>query len=148
MEEIDIQVERFIINRFVSMPKLFDSLGIDYRLTGNMFCAFHHNENTPSAHLYDDETGWRLWCFSEHRMYGAWDVYKRFMPKINTTQLAIKILEKIPEEKRKLLLKNAGQELEIGKNLFETPLKEFKKHSIDYSTLIKNIVSILEKEED
>lgn len=36
--EIDIQAERFIINRFVSMPKLFDSLGIDYRLTGNMFC--------------------------------------------------------------------------------------------------------------
>ena len=36
--KIDIQVERFIINRFMSMPKLFDSLNIEYRLNGNMFC--------------------------------------------------------------------------------------------------------------
>jgi len=29
---IDLQLERFIINKYVSMPKLFDSLGIDYRI--------------------------------------------------------------------------------------------------------------------
>lgn len=79
---------------------------------------------------------------------GAWDIYKRYLPKIDTRKLAIMILEKIPEEKRKLLLRNAGQELEIGKNLFDTPLREFKKHNIKYETLIKDIVSILEKEED
>lgn len=79
---------------------------------------------------------------------GAWDIYKRYLPKIDTKQLAMMILEKIPEEKRKTLLRNAGQELEISKNLFDTPLKEFKRHNINYTILIKNIVSILEKEED
>ena len=132
----------------MSMPKLFDSIGIKYRIDGNSFCQFHHNENTPSARLYDDEYGWRLWCFSEHRMYGAWDIYKRFIPKVDTKALAIKILEKIPEAERKLMLKNAGQELEIGKNLFEEPLKEFKRHNITYSKLIEQFVVILEKEED
>jgi len=145
--EIDNQIERFIINRYVSMPKLFESLGIDYRLTGNMFCPFHQNENTPSAHLYGDETGWRLWCFSEQRMYGAYDIYKVYMPKIDTKQLAIKILEKIPENERTKLLKNAGQELEQRANLFEEPLKKFKRHSINYNELIEQFVVILEREE-
>lgn len=79
---------------------------------------------------------------------GAWDIYKRYLPKINTKQLAIMILEKIPEEKRKTLLRSAGQELEIRKNLFDTPLKEFRRHNINYTILVKDIVSILEKEED
>lgn len=38
MEHIDLQTERYIINRFISIPKLFDSLGIDYRINANMFC--------------------------------------------------------------------------------------------------------------
>ena len=109
---------------------------------------FHHNENTPAARLYDDEYGWRLWCFSEHKMYGAWDIYKKFLPKVDTKQLAIKILEKIPENERKLLLKNAGQELEFKNNIFEKPLLEFKKHNITYSKLIEEFVEILEKEEN
>lgn len=37
-KHIDIQLEKYIINRYISMPKLFDSLGIDYRINANMFC--------------------------------------------------------------------------------------------------------------
>lgn len=38
LNNLDLKTERYIINRFVSMPKLFDSLGIDYRVNANMFC--------------------------------------------------------------------------------------------------------------
>lgn len=38
LNNLDLKTERYIINRFVSMPKLFDSLGIDYRINANMFC--------------------------------------------------------------------------------------------------------------
>lgn len=38
MEQLDLLTERYIINRFVSMPKLFDTIGIDYRVNANMFC--------------------------------------------------------------------------------------------------------------
>lgn len=38
LDKLDLQTERYIINRFISIPKLFDSLGIDYRINANMFC--------------------------------------------------------------------------------------------------------------
>ena len=38
IKHIDLKTERYIINRYFSMPKLFDSLGIDYRINANMFC--------------------------------------------------------------------------------------------------------------
>ena len=38
LDKLDLQTERYIINRFISIPKLFDSLGIDYRINGNMLC--------------------------------------------------------------------------------------------------------------
>lgn len=38
MEHINLPLEKYLINRFISMPKLFDSLGIDYRINGNMLC--------------------------------------------------------------------------------------------------------------
>ena len=45
--------------------------------------SFHQNERTPSAHLYSDENGYRLWCFSENRMYGAWNIYKEYIPEVS-----------------------------------------------------------------
>ena len=38
LEKIDIQVERYVINKYISMPKLFDDLDIDYNEHSNMFC--------------------------------------------------------------------------------------------------------------
>lgn len=38
IKQIDLQTEKYIINKYISMPKLFDSLGIDYRINGNMLC--------------------------------------------------------------------------------------------------------------
>ena len=44
--------------------------------TGNIFCPFHENTDTPAAKMYwDDERGiWVLHCFGEcHRSYTAYD---------------------------------------------------------------------------
>ena len=38
IEHIDTGTERYIINRFISMPKLFDELNIAYNLQSSMFC--------------------------------------------------------------------------------------------------------------
>jgi hypothetical protein len=38
IKHIDLATERYIINKFISMPKLFSDLDIDYRENGNMFC--------------------------------------------------------------------------------------------------------------
>ena len=57
VDELDLKSEKYIINTYVSMMKLFDRLHIDYRLNGNMFCPFHENTRTMAAHLYLEEDG-------------------------------------------------------------------------------------------
>lgn len=135
---LDLQTEKYIINRYVSMPKLFDSLGIDYRINGNMFCPFHQNERTPSAHLYNDESGYRLWCFSEGRMYGAWDIYHVYYPKINTNDLAKLILNKFSEEEQKKIIDDMGIEQEEDL-VYKKELQLFKRSKITITELLKVI---------
>lgn len=139
INRIDLQAEKYIINRFVSIPKLFDSLGIDYRVDGNMFCPFHYNVNTPSAHLYHDDTGYRIWCFSEGRMYGAWDVYKTYMKNIDTNKLAILILNQFSEEQQNRILLDIGAEKEPETLAYEKDLKDFKFSKINITELLQKI---------
>ena len=136
MNQLDLLTERYIINRFVSMPRLFDSLGIDYRINGNMLCPFHDNENTPAAHLYSDESGYRLWCFSENRMYGAWNVYKTYMPNINTNRLAIEIFNKLSPNNQKKLLDELNTEQEPDLLPYNQALIDFKRSKINITELL------------
>lgn len=92
--------------------------------------------------------GWRLWCFSEQRMYSAYDTYKIFKKNVDTHELAIMILKKFPPEVQEKIIKDAGQELELDELPFESWLQRFKEHNINYSELITNIVNVLEKGED
>lgn len=55
IDKIDTQVEKYVINKYISMPKLFDKLDIDYDENTNMFCPFHYNINTKAAKLYLDD---------------------------------------------------------------------------------------------
>ena len=136
LNKLDLQTERYILNRFVSMPRLFDSLGIDYRIDGNMYCPWHDNKHTPAAHLYSDENGYRIWCFAEGRMYGAWNVYKSFMPNINTNQLALAIFNRLSEVEQKKLLNDMGTETEQDVLPFDKSLKDFKAHKINMRDLL------------
>lgn len=49
--------------------------------TGNIFCPFHENHDTPAAKMYwDDDKGiWVLWCFSEHRHFTAYDYVAKIL---------------------------------------------------------------------
>lgn len=141
VQHIDLLLERYIINKYISMPKLFDSLGIDYRVNANMYCPFHRNENTPSAHLYHDEIGYRLWCFSENRMYGAWNVYKAFISNINTNQLALMIFNRLSEDDQKNLLNELGTESEPDTLPYQKELDKFKKHQISIDDLLSAIAN-------
>lgn len=138
---IDLTAERYIINRYVSMPKLFDSLGIDYRIDGNFMCPFHYNEKTPAAHLYSDANGYRLWCFSEGRMYGAWDTYKAYLPKINTRKLASMIYEKMSESDKKRLENEIGNDIELEVLPYKDSLIKFKQRKICTTELLQDIAS-------
>lgn len=139
LKDINITLERYIINKYISIPKLFDSLGIDYRIDGNMLCPFHQNTNTPAAHLYRDENGYRLWCFAESRMYGAWNVYKVYLPQIDTKKLALLIYNRMSENDQKVILNDLGTEKELDFLPYQKELDKFKRREITISDLLTSI---------
>ena len=131
---IDKKLEIKIINHYIKMTDLFDKLGIEYSEHSNMFCPFHGNFNTPSAHYHTDSN--LLWCYSENRMYGSWDVLKQFYPNIDTNKLAKGIAEKFGIEE---IEKTLGA-IEIDTKIpFENSLKKFKEGKITYKDLCEEI---------
>lgn len=145
IDKIDVQIERYVINKFISMPKLFDRLGIDYDENTTMFCPFHRNTKTKAAKLYNDSNGWSLWCFSEQKMFGAYDVYKEYLPKINTHELAVMILKRLPKEEQEQIIRESGDILELQELPFQQDLVEFKLHNINYSDLLNQILLKIEE---
>lgn len=148
LNRIDEQIVRYTINKYISMPKLFDSLGIPYNEYSTMYCPFHHNVNSKAAKLYHDDTGWQLWCFSEQEMYGAYDIYKYLYDKpIDLKQLAIKILQRLPADVREQVIEASGEEFELDISPYDESLQQFKEHSINYETLVSNILLQIKKGE-
>ena len=137
--KLDLQIERYIINKYISIPKLMDFLGLEYRVGGNIFCPFHENHKTPAAHLYADDNDYRIWCFYEGRMFGSWNLYKTYLPKINTNELAKEIFNKLPSDKQKQLLDSLGVESSDNNILYIEALKKFRSHKIDYKDLVSEI---------
>jgi len=137
--KLDLQIERYIINKYISIPKLMDFLGLEYRVGGNIFCPFHENHKTPAAHLYADDNGYRIWCFYEGRMFGSWNLYKTYLPKINTNELAKEIFNKLPSDKQKQLLDSLGVESNDNNILYIEALKKFRSHKINYRDLVSEI---------
>ena len=75
-QKYDYRVIKDVVNKnftFADLSKRFQ--GVDDS-TGNIFCPFHENSETPAAKMYwDDERNiWVLYCFGEcHRHYTAYD---------------------------------------------------------------------------
>lgn len=145
VDYIDKATERYIISRYISMTKLFDRLDIPYRLNGNSFCPFHQNEKTPSAHLYlEDDGSYSLFCFSEHKMFTSYDVYKEFLKDVDTNQLALKIINMFPEEEQERILFDVGNEKDLKELPFKEELEKFRKRQIKYIDLLDSIVEKIE----
>lgn len=75
-DKYDWRIIKRIINKnftFADLSKKF--IGVDSS-TGNIFCPFHENHDTPAAKMYWDEDKeiWIIHCFGEcHRNFTAYD---------------------------------------------------------------------------
>ena len=72
--------KKFAIREIINQNFTFGDLSPKYlnvdSSTGNIYCPFHENHNTPAAKMYWDEAKniWILHCFGEcHRNYTAYD---------------------------------------------------------------------------
>ena len=57
---------------FSDLSKRFENVDSS---TGNFYCPFHENHDTPAAKMYWDEVReiWVIYCFSEQRLFTAYD---------------------------------------------------------------------------
>ena len=88
-----------------------------------------------------------MWCFSEQRMFGAYDVYKEFLPKVNTHALAVMLLKRLPKEDQEHIIKESGDTLELQELPFQNDLVEFKEHNIKYKELMFRVLNKLKEGE-
>lgn len=137
---MDKQTEKFIINNYIDIRKLLDNLGLSVRPNGSMYCPFHENTRTPSAHLYDDDVGGAaIFCYAEHRLFKVYDLYQTYLPNINLTELAQAIYDRLDQTQRDFITSNLNVEQELPELPYITSLRKFKKREIDYTSLIKDI---------
>lgn len=123
--EIDKYLEIKLINWYLPITELMNKANIEYSENSNFLCPFHDNYNTPSAHLYleSNDGGGKIWCYSEQRMYGSWDILKLYYPNIDTNKLAIGIIKKFGKDE---IEKQLG-EVEIDNTIpYIKSLQKFK----------------------
>ena len=130
--------EKFVINYYGDLPKILKNLDIEVQFNGLFFCPMHDNYNTPAAKLFKDENGWCFYCFSEHRIYNTYDIYKEIY-KTNMKQLFNNLWEKLSESDKSLMKDKFGEFSDSGDIENLDLFKMFKDRRISYSNLIKNL---------
>lgn len=137
---MDKQTERFIINRYIEMTKLFDYLGLHVDPNGQMFCPFHENTRTKAAHFYpDDEHGPCIFCYAEHRLFTNYDLYQTYLPDINLTELAQAIFDRLDQTQKDYITTNVNSERVLPELPYMDALRKFKKREITFDDLIQQI---------
>ena len=73
MAELDPKVIREVVDKHFNFGDLNPKYQGMSSQTGNFFCPFHDNFQSPAAKFYEDGDRQVLWCFSEHRRYTPYD---------------------------------------------------------------------------
>lgn len=130
----------YIVNHYIDMRKLLHKLGVNVRANNSMFCPFHDNVNTPSAHLYKEQDGsYKIWCYAEDRLYGNVDLYKTYLPEINLEDLANLLYNNLSPAERAKLNDNVPRTFELPELPFNSYLQDFKKGKISFPDLLTGI---------
>lgn len=145
---MDKKTEKFIINYFMDMKALIAKVGGDVSPNNTMFCIFHENTRTKSAHYYpDDDHGPCIFCYAEHRLYTNYDIYKILMPDVDTKALAEALWERLDESQKEYVRSNVNSERELPELPYISSLKKFSKHEITYKELLNDIVMSMPRDE-
>lgn len=140
MKELSKKEIYYIVNHYIDMRKLLHKLGIDVRANNSMFCPFHKNDNTPAAHLYKEEDGsYRIYCYSEDRVFSNADLYKTYLPEISLEELAYMLYNNLPEVEKNKLADNVNKVYELPELPYNNFLIDFKNNKINYKTLLHGI---------
>lgn len=145
---MDKKLVRHLINKFMNMKSLLEYDGNYIAPNGTLYCPFHSNVNTKSAHYYDNDGGGQIFCFSEYKQYFPYDYYTILHPEINVTELAELIWSKLSDSEQKAFITNLGlQQQEYSKLPYLDALVQFKNGEITYKALMGYIHLALDPDE-
>lgn len=138
---------RNVINDYFTFADLSPRFkGVDSS-TGNIFCPFHENHDTPAAKMYwDDEREiWILHCFGEcHRNYTAYDyvdliLCEKYQKYNNPLQF---LSSNIPEAQLSVTLDNYQKQFNLN---LTTSLEEKRNYIDNVFAETGNIVDFIER---
>lgn len=140
--------KRYVINRYASFAWLFNEAGLSYKdSTANVYCPFHGNFSTPSAKIYKNEDGDRLFCFSERKLYRPYDMFKLDLLTIKPDALFQNIWRSIKEADKEDLKQNFDKPLDILPLCWkenQNKLHEFSKGKVSIGEHFKILLDSLE----
>ena len=136
-----------VINDYFTFADLSPRFkGVDSS-TGNIFCPFHENHDTPAAKMYWDEEReiWILHCFGEcHKNYTAYDYVNLVLcEKYQNYKNPLFFLKsKIPEAQLGVLLNNYQKNLDLS---ISSSIEEKKNYIDNIFAETGNIVDFIER---
>ena len=106
---------------------------------------FHDNTDTKAAKIYREETGDRLWCYAEHKMYFPHDIPRLGMIKQSPEQLFNRIWPQLPESVQQQLLQELDEpttSLPSNWDEVEPRLSLFREGKCSYQDLLKSLLEL------
>ena len=144
MRELTKKEIYYIVNHYIDTKQLLKSLHINVRANNAMFCPFHDNTDTPAAHLYKEEDGsYKIYCYSEDRVYSNADLYKNYLPEIDLLDLATLLYANLPEEEKAKMSDKINKPYELPVLPFVSALQDFVQKRITFKELLYQITKTL-----
>lgn len=132
--EDESRFQEFVIDRILPIHVALRNVdGQERNYNGKCFCPFHDNTDTPAAHLYKDEKGSHLMCFSERRVYKPHHVFTEKLVKVSLAKAFQRIWNQLSDESKESLEQSYGQPSRtLPKSWYshEKELERFKKGEV------------------
>lgn len=149
--DFDKDFKYYVIDRVISFPMILEKAGYEnYHYTGNVYCPFHDNTDTPAAKMYKDDDGDKLYCYGEcRRLYRPSDVMKQGLLKVRLSKVFYKIWIKLNENVKSQLIEEYGMPKEsfLSEEFEEVigEMEKFKTGEIDYDEYLDLVLVALNK---
>lgn len=131
---------KFVVNYKVKFTK---ALNASYH--GNVFCPFHADIQKPSAKIYNDPKGERLYCFAESKLYFPVD-YISMIKGYDYKEVALKILDRLSIQEIKSMLLVFKSDSKFIEKDFST-LQGFRNKEFDFNEFVHRLQSIIFEDE-
>lgn len=110
----DIKFVKHVINMCIPIHKMYEMCDMNWSYEHNVYCAFHDNNETPSARMYQNSDGsTTLWCFSEQRMYRPSDFITKELINTRIESIFYRVWKQLSDDRKESLLNSYNVDIDF-----------------------------------